>query len=1353
MSIEKLETNPEQFKVNKVGLSRRNKLALQNSNTFDCQDCYNVITTYQNPNELIFANALTGLTNTVQMPSGYSAQGHIAKFDNTFWINGGAIINEFTIGANCNITHVRTIDISSLSSLPVGAWEVNGLCAMDMNTLVIGTFVDINNNEGVHLIDITPGAQPSTTHLFDHNLIPNHPGGPIAGDIAYLPTSNTLVTITGTSNSTFTAYHHDMSGGLLGSSLVVTNPLQTGAAGPFNAWSFDDKAYLSTVNNPGGQNYVTYEFDLTSYTLIPHTPTVIGYGDAASSPSPCAQSSNECYDIGDTGPGGGIIFSVPLGHPQNNGVNQTNFYYEVAKNDINVGGSIPSSIYNQSCGDLIKQVVTVDAGWFSQNIPNAGNTQDITFDFGPGTANPSFDPQNLNIGATVQALDAQGNNMFPPNTTVTVTNKTFFPSTPNIVLVEFDTPLNVLPNGVQLLSTQIATVKFGITIVASGVTAAGNEFGAYDKTIQTSIDFGTGQDNTNTIHSYPITPGIHPTLSSRQIAATECLNHSSTGTYLGQPFTAGDWFLPSLGEFEEIQNQMMLGNIPSVSFKPVNTQTHEHVYWTSSAFRDNQFTGFTMPGPDRWAWVYRSTSSGPMPIVPNLAFRCHPLSVRPIRRFECTPPPCPDAVCSDVEYNYRDGYCGRIIGSFCSSSWNGRVSDETSNIPPSSIIAWGTTNQGCTAGSSITNESNYDSVIGGDCLRIIINKTDVLGNFYTPADFRNAASGYKITVWDTNYNFVGKWKYDVHSISDTNDPNGYTYDSPNSITVWKLNNGQHLQGNYPIVSYSGYYDDTWSGIGQASCTGFFFKIEWDGAISYETGCNSTVFGNPHPYYTPSSPVDFAAYCGPLYNVYDGSYTNINTAIPRVATFPPVDLQGNTLQVFPDFHSALPNYPFPHPGFYPNASTLSTLYGGPYQCVCDYQVGDTGPAGGIIVATPYMNAGSITPNGAAANNSNYYFEVAPNSIGNFQWGSFGADVISPSNNNSPYEAQGMDNMNTFINNWSPILTSPPGSDNAFDLCKNYILNNHSDWFLPSVEELWFVRNNLPPNIISNLVNSTSVNTNLTRFGFFWTSNTIDDYFGAVPFGSLSSDYLPLSTYIEYYTAYTQPGMAPNITALAVDISTNITTDLTTGAYTIGDFIAASILRYSTAGVLPMRKFTCSNNTPIVSPSRRQKFKDKSSVGINKRPKETGPFAILGYFPLYDTVQGAINNSPESSYHIHQFGNKAYYMPNGLEMDVTQFHGNYKPEVKKFNIENFVEPDVGISIETTVELPQVEQEYVETVQEAQIVEPIQELPSVVTITPIEPEQEEEPPAPSPTPTPTPTYTPPPSTPSGGSGGGGY
>ena len=65
--------------------------------------------------------------------------------------------------------------------------------------------------------------------------------------------------------------------------------------------------------------------------------------------------------------------------------------------------------------------------------------------------------------------------------------------------------------------------------------------------------------------------------------------------------------------------------------------------------------------------------------------------------------------------------------------------------------------------------------------------------------------------------------------------------------------------------------------------------------------------------------------------------------------------------------------------------------------------------------------------------------------------------------------------------------------------------------------------------------------------------------------------------------------------------------------------------------------------------------------------TGPFVIDGYYPVYTTSEDAVNNSPDPElvrenettvgYHTHTLRGRVYYMPNGLEMNVTQFHGNY------------------------------------------------------------------------------------------------
>ena len=73
---------------------------------------------------------------------------------------------------------------------------------------------------------------------------------------------------------------------------------------------------------------------------------------------------------------------------------------------------------------------------------------------------------------------------------------------------------------------------------------------------------------------------------------------------------------------------------------------------------------------------------------------------------------------------------------------------------------------------------------------------------------------------------------------------------------------------------------------------------------------------------------------------------------------------------------------------------------------------------------------------------------------------------------------------------------------------------------------------------------------------------------------------------------------------------------------------------------------------------------------------GPYAIDGYYPLYTTPQSAVAASPDPTairegettvgYHTHAFGGVKYYMPNGLVMEKTQFHGTYPDLVPGSNI---------------------------------------------------------------------------------------
>lgn len=56
-------------------------------------------------------------------------------------------------------------------------------------------------------------------------------------------------------------------------------------------------------------------------------------------------------------------------------------------------------------------------------------------------------------------------------------------------------------------------------------------------------------------------------------------------------------------------------------------------------------------------------------------------------------------------------------------------------------------------------------------------------------------------------------------------------------------------------------------------------------------------------------------------------------------------------------------------------------------------------------------------------------------------------------------------------------------------------------------------------------------------------------------------------------------------------------------------------------------------------------------------ENEPLAIQGYYPLYTTEEGANSASPAGSHHTHTLNGTTYYMPNGLVLGETFFHGDY------------------------------------------------------------------------------------------------
>jgi hypothetical protein len=109
----------------------------------------------------------------------------------------------------------------------------------------------------------------------------------------------------------------------------------------------------------------------------------------------------------------------------------------------------------------------------------------------------------------------------------------------------------------------------------------------------------------------------------------------------------------------------------------------------------------------------------------------------------------------------------------------------------------------------------------------------------------------------------------------------------------------------------------------------------------------------------------------------------------------------------------------------------------------YSIGQTGPAAGIIFHTQ-QNANGVTQ----------VFEAAPSDIGNLMWGCAGFVM----NQTSAVIGSGQQNTNAII--------SACGNSTAAALCANYTLNGADDWYLPSINELGLMFQNLWANGMGN-----------------------------------------------------------------------------------------------------------------------------------------------------------------------------------------------------------------------------------------------------------------------------------------------
>ena len=228
--------------------------------------------------------------------------------------------------------------------------------------------------------------------------------------------------------------------------------------------------------------------------------------------------------------------------------------------------------------------------------------------------------------------------VFPPNTKVSHVQFTQTASTVNLLFWVDQQPIRDLgihatqsppagfPQGV------LEKVMFSQPITTGGWNLTGSEFGVNEiayPTIKTERDFGEGFKNTNNLDSFSSCPppqACHPHIDTHGIAATACLQY-------GGPQGNDDWYLPSLYEFKEMYTQV--GTL--LTWEPDGGNS-EHLYWTSTQYKQLN-PNFPLQNPDKYAWAFNTVTGQPV-----LAYRCHALSVRPIRRLEC----------ATVDYDYRN---------------------------------------------------------------------------------------------------------------------------------------------------------------------------------------------------------------------------------------------------------------------------------------------------------------------------------------------------------------------------------------------------------------------------------------------------------------------------------------------------------------------------------------------------------------------------------------------------------------------------------------------------------------------------------------------------------------------------
>lgn len=570
----------------------------------------------------------------------------------------------------------------------------------------------------------------------------------------------------------------------------------------------------------------------------------------------------------------------------------------------------------------------------------------------------------------------------------------------------------------------------------------GTEWGGYTEQIlfSTSIDFDTGISNTDNIYNHPALPAF-PT---HDTAANACKNYILNGKK--------GWFLPSLMGFHLLFTNLGL-NSSFASTLNLNTDILNlgEVYWTSSAVTGYIHNPADPPpapligGPDSlisypYAWAYNTHDpstlySSTLPSSPpsfgaNVIPRCSTLSVRPIRRFECvdiTPDPyiwecnCevafwswkdlhlwldPSQPATGANYvnigNFDHNPPGDLYLQMIAAGFSGIHSDSTiakygnkiwarawkTNVSPNEFCIIEFEINTSTLSASFT-QIYFSSVPTTDLSLMDLSQLFGAGAAAKDANTLITAGRYLAQInliSSGNPTIPGSFDiggpFATHTTNLSADPNFIEACSGDLVYIPSTNNVIITTHRFPAAGGSNThhisnYQLTTGGITPFSLTSKISVLENNIALFCYDGNIFGRFGNALP------------------GSQSGNY-QIN-----------IDSSGFITR---DYQPAI----FSSPPGIPNASDAASDPRCCFECgpeppedPCDYEVGDIGPAGGIIVAVPYMNVNTsgdpateivgpnvppLQGNVYVKNLTNYYYELSPENLNNTDCAS-NSDMVS------------------------------------------------------------------------------------------------------------------------------------------------------------------------------------------------------------------------------------------------------------------------------------------------------------------------------------------------------------------------